>query len=349
MALMIKEVAHTVLYRKYRPERFEDVVGQETVINLVESAVKSGKPAHAYLFTGGRGLGKTTVARIFAKELNTKPTDIYEIDAASKRGIDDIRELREHVRGTPMESKYKVYIIDEVHMLTKEAFNALLKTLEEPPAHAIFILATTEFDKVPDTIKSRTQMLQFKHPTQEILELYITDIAKKELIKITKEAVSLLAQLADKSYRDACGRLEEANIHSADGEINADIIANSFGVPNSVLINKLLEAIVLSNAESASSAIGTNGFANINHELLLNMLLMRIRSLHMLRHKMIKLDEVEKTFGKDEANFLNELANNKDNKLNSAIIIKLLDALVMVKRSPVKSLPLELAISDILG
>lgn len=344
----MQEVTHTVLYRKYRPGRFQDVRGQENVVNLMESAVKSGKPAHAYLFTGGRGLGKTTVARIFAKELNTKPVDIYEIDAASKRGIDDIRELRDHVRGAPMESKYKVYIIDEVHMLTKEAFNALLKTLEEPPVHVIFILATTELDKVPDTIKSRTQMLSFRHPTQEILENYISDIAKLEKIKITKEAVTLLAQLADKSYRDACGRLEESHIHSGGGEVNADVIAKSFGVPNSVLLNNLVQAICLVDINSAKLAISAPHFSSMNHEMLLNMLLTRIRSIHMLKHKMINIEEVAKTFGDDEAQFIENIAGDPNNKLNSQIIIKILDCVQMVKRSPVKSLPLELAISDIL-
>ena len=345
----MKEVAHTVLYRKYRPTKFEDVRGQENIISLITSAVANGKPAHAYLFTGGRGLGKTTVARIFASALNTQPVDIYEIDAASRRGIDDIRELRDHVRGAPMESQYKVYIIDEVHMLTKEAFNALLKTLEEPPEHVIFILATTEIDKVPDTIRSRSQIMQFRHPSQVVLETYITDIAKLEKVKITKEAVTLLAQLADHSYRDACGRLEESIVRSSGKEITADIIAESFGVPNSTMLNNLVKAICLADAESAKLATSAPHFSSLNHEMLLTLLLARIRSAHMLRHKMINQDEVEKTFGQDEAKFLSEIAGNANNKLNSQIIIKLLDAYSLIKRSPIKSLPLELVLSDILG
>ncbi len=346
---MKKETPHTVLYRKYRPAKFEDVIGQETVVQLIKGAADSGRPAHAYLFTGGRGLGKTTVARIFATSLSTQPVDIYEIDAASRRGIDDIRELRDHVRGAPLESKYKVYIIDEVHMLTKEAFNALLKTLEEPPVHAIFVLATTELDKVPDTIRSRTQILTFRHPTQEILETYISNIAKQEKIKITDEAVTLLAQLADKSYRDACGRLEEAAMHSEGKMIDADIIAESFGVPNSVLLGSLVKAIVLRDAESAKSALHAPHFMQMNHELLLSLLLGRIRAVHMLKHKMTTKADVEKTFGTDEAKALEAIALDAGNTLSSARIVKLLDAAVMVKRSPVKSLPLELAILDIVG
>jgi DNA polymerase-3 subunit gamma/tau len=345
----MKEVAHTVLYRKYRPAKFEDVRGQENVISLISSAVASGKPAHAYLFTGGRGLGKTTVARIFATALNTQPVDIYEIDAASRRGIDDIRELREHVRGAPMESKYKVYIIDEVHMLTKEAFNALLKTLEEPGEHVIFILATTEIDKVPDTIRSRSQIMQFRHPSQEILENYIADIAKLEKVKITKEAVTLLAQLADRSYRDACGRLEESIVRSNGSEINADVISESFGVPSSKMLNDLTKAICLADVDSANNATSAPHFNSMNHELLLTLILARVRSVHMLRHKMITIAEVEKTFGQDESKFIETVAMDANNKLNSQIIIKLLDAYNLIRRSPIKSLPLELVISDILG
>ena len=132
-----------VLYRKYRPERFEDVLGQDHIVEVLRESIKNSSIAHAYLFSGGRGTGKTTLARIVAKEVGCTENDLYEIDAASNRGIDDIRELRDAVSTLPFESPYKVYIIDEVHMLTKEAFNALLKTLEEPPAHALFILATT--------------------------------------------------------------------------------------------------------------------------------------------------------------------------------------------------------------
>ena len=145
------------LYRKYRPENFDEVLGQDHIVTTLSESLKLGNVAHAYLFSGGRGTGKTTMARILARAVNCSENDLYEIDAASNRGIDDIRELREAVNTLPFESPYKVYIIDEVHMLTKEAFNALLKTLEEPPAHALFILATTEMDKLPETIVSRCQ------------------------------------------------------------------------------------------------------------------------------------------------------------------------------------------------
>src|SRR5258706_4881767 len=149
------------LYRKYRPNDWDEVLGQDHVVKVLDGSINNGKVAHAYLFSGSRGTGKTSVARIFARALGTSENDIYEIDAASNRGIDDIRELREDVRVLPFESKHKVYIIDEVHMLTKEAWGALLKTLEEPPEHAIFVLATTELGKVPETIRSRCQTFEF--------------------------------------------------------------------------------------------------------------------------------------------------------------------------------------------
>lgn len=173
-----------VLYRKYRPNTWDEVVGQEHIVSVLSQSIESGNFSHAYLFTGGRGTGKTSIARIFAKALGTNPEDITEIDAASNRGIDDIRALREAVRVLPFSSPYKVYIIDEVHMLSRDAFNALLKTLEEPPAHCIFILATTELDKVPDTILSRCQVFSFRNPTERILVKEVERIAAAEHIEI---------------------------------------------------------------------------------------------------------------------------------------------------------------------
>ena len=169
-----------VLYRKYRPQSFKDVLGQENIVKVLEGSVALGNISHAYLFAGSRGTGKTSIARIFAKAIGCSDNDLYEIDAASNRGIDDIRELREAVNTLPFESTYKVYIIDEAHMLTKEAFNALLKTLEEPPKHAVFILATTEIDKLPETIVSRCQVFTFKKPSQKILKELVLNLAKKK-------------------------------------------------------------------------------------------------------------------------------------------------------------------------
>ena len=159
---------------------FSEVRGQDHVVSVLEKEIKNKKPAHAYLFAGGRGTGKTSVARILARELGVTDKDLYEIDAASNRGIDDIRLLREGVYAMPFESPYKFYIIDEAHMLTKEAWNAFLKTLEEPPAHALFVLATTDRDRVPETIQSRCEIYAFKQPTRQMLADTVADVSKKE-------------------------------------------------------------------------------------------------------------------------------------------------------------------------
>ena len=199
----------SVLYRKYRPFDWSDVIGQESIVSVLESSIKMDKIAHAYLFSGTRGTGKTTIARIFARSLEVSDNDVYEIDAASNRGIDDIREIRDGVSVLPFESKYKVYIIDEVHMLTKEAFNALLKTLEEPPQHVIFILATTETDKIPETVLSRCQIFNFKTPNREILKTLINKVAKKEGFTLENGVADLLALLGDGSFRDTLGILQK--------------------------------------------------------------------------------------------------------------------------------------------
>ncbi len=209
------------LYRKYRTKTFTETVGQEHVTKTLENAVKHGKISHAYLFSGPRGVGKTSIARILAHEINGLPyddeahLDIIEIDAASNRRIDEIRDLRERVNTAPSAAKYKVYIIDEVHMLTKEAFNALLKTLEEPPAHVVFILATTEAHKLPETILSRTQRYTLRPvPLDRVVE-HLRTIADGEKIAIDDDALELVAQHGEGSFRDSISLLDQASSVSA--------------------------------------------------------------------------------------------------------------------------------------
>ena len=200
---------HQTLYLKYRPQKLEEVIGQEEIVKLFGNVLQTSKIGHAYLFSGGRGTGKTSIARIIAKELGTNDEDIYEIDAASNRGIDEIRLLREGVSTRPFSSRYKIYIIDEAHMLTIQAANALLKTLEEPPSHAIFILATTDPQKLPKTILSRCQVLDFKKASIISIKELVNKVAKKENIEISDDSIDYIARVADGSYRDALSFLEK--------------------------------------------------------------------------------------------------------------------------------------------
>lgn len=228
---------YQALYRKYRPKNFDDVVGQEVIIKTLSNAINHNKVSHAYLFTGPRGTGKTSIAKIYAKILNCahlenlKPCeecvsctqinnnqniDVIEIDAASNNGVDEIREIRNKVGLVPSNSKYKIYIIDEVHMLTTQAFNALLKTLEEPPAHIIFIFATTEPHKIPRTILSRCQKFDFKKISNKDIVNRLRYIAEIESINITDEALNEIAILADGGLRDSIGMLDQAISYSSD-------------------------------------------------------------------------------------------------------------------------------------
>ena len=238
------------LYRKYRSKNFDEVVGQEEIVQALRNSINSKKISHAYLFSGPRGIGKTSIARIFAYNVNEisfnedyTPVDIIEIDAASNRKIEEIRDLREKARILPVELKYKIYIIDEVHMLTREAFNALLKTLEEPPAHVIFILATTEFDKLPETIVSRTQKYNFKLVTINQVSQHLENISKKEKININRSALDLISQHSEGSLRDALSLLDQVRHLKIDLEITEEDVEESLGVPSNKIINQLLEAI----------------------------------------------------------------------------------------------------------
>lgn len=243
------------LYRTYRSKSLAEVMGQDHITQTLANAIKSGRISHAYLFTGPRGTGKTSTARILAYAINDLPyngqphLDIIEIDAASNRRIDDIRDLRDKVHIMPISARYKVYIIDEVHMLTGEAFNALLKTLEEPPEHVIFIMATTEVHKLPATIISRAQRYSFRPAEAEVVTKHLASIAKQEKITIDDAALNLIAEHGDGSFRDSISLLDQlANV--SDGTITPELVEQTLGLAPRENMQKLIEAISASNQPS---------------------------------------------------------------------------------------------------
>lgn len=252
---VVKEFMGQALYRKYRSQNLEEIVGQQHVVSALKNALRNDKISHAYLLSGPRGVGKTSVARILAAMVNGLPydqisshLDIIEIDAASNRRIDEIRDLREKVHITPTSAKYKVYIIDEVHMLTREAFNALLKTLEEPPAHVIFILATTEAQKLPETIVSRTQRFTFKPITSDDLFEQLAVISKKEQIAISDEALRTIAQHGAGSFRDALNLLDQ--VRNVSDKIEIEDIVGLLGLVPEATTNKIADYILSGDAKA---------------------------------------------------------------------------------------------------
>ena len=267
-------MAYKALYRKYRPQTFSEVVGQEHITETLKGELKAGKISHAYLFTGTRGTGKTSCAKILARAVNClspvggdpclqceacrlalgeEATDIVEMDAASNNGVDDVRILREQINFTPSQMKYRVYIIDEVHMLSTAAFNALLKTLEEPPSHVIFILATTEIHKLPATILSRCQRFDFHRIENTKIVERINFIAEQEGFTITNEAANLIAAAADGGMRDALGILDLCL--SNGNEITEQTVISSLGMSGNEYLNRISQSILDGDTEKVLTLV----------------------------------------------------------------------------------------------
>jgi len=356
-----------VLYRKYRPQKLADVVGQEAITNNLLKQLESGKIAHAYVFSGPRGTGKTSTARIIAKAINCKKAkgdkytepcgeceacvaiaegrylDLIEIDAASNRGIDEIRELREKIGLAPAEGRFKVYIIDEVHMLTNEAFNALLKTLEEPPAHAIFILATTEPQKVPATILSRAQRFDFGRPPVAIITSRLETVSKKEGWTLKKEALTEIAKAADGAFRDAEVLLEKVGAvnPAADEAEVRQILGRSEGQAD------LIKLIIEGETEKALSWLAEFLEAGGNIRLLLEGILEDLRALLLVKQGIGKDLLAEITL--ERFNELQSLASKIANEKAIKWVGLFTQAFVDLRNASIPQLPLELAIIEAIG
>ncbi len=347
------------LYLKYRPQSLDALLGQDLVKNSLKLAFSNKKLAHAYLLVGPRGTGKTSTARILAKMVNCEEKstpcnkcasclsitngsnlDLIEIDAASNRGIDDIRDLRDKIKLAPTSSKKKVYIIDEVHMLTEEAFNALLKTLEEPPDHALFILATTNAEKIPATILSRVQRLDFKLAAKKDLLEGLRKIAKAEKLDIEDAALELLAKKADGSFRDGIKLLDQ--VAAWDKKITLEEINNNFSTTKFETVVELLNS--LANHDSKQALLTLNNLSGDPRELILS-LMESLRHLLLIQNGLEVL--VKEDLGSDRFEALKQLSEKFSLADLSLSLEKLQEAIERLKFSPIPSLPLELAMVEI--
>lgn len=364
------------IYRKYRPKKLADLIGQEIIVEVIKNAAISDKFSHAYLFFGPRGSGKTTTARLIAKIANcekrlenekfkaagepcneclscqeideNRAMDVIEIDAASNRGIDEIRNLKEAIKFSPASRRYKVYIIDEVHQLTKEAFNALLKTLEEPPAHAIFILATTEYEKVPATILSRTQRFHFKRlPLMQIVEK-LKLIIKDEKIKADDEALELVAASAEGSFRDAESLLDQ--IAGMEEQISLESVEKILGRVGFLKTSEIADALLKNNSDGALDILAKINEGGFNLTQFNKDLISYLRRVLALRFSASLENEFKKELTQNELNLLRKHSQALNSPAMEHKAINLLKSLIRaygeMKYSPFPIIPLEVAIIE---
>ncbi len=363
-------MANLVLYRKYRPQKFSDVVGQEHITRTLANAISMNEAAHAYLFAGPRGTGKTTLARLLAKSLNCEgrkkgsyepclkclscdevsrniSPDIIEIDAASNRGIDEIRLLKEAVRFAPTRGEYKVYIVDEVHMLTKEAFNALLKTLEEPPSHVIFVMATTEINKVLPTIISRSQRFDFRRLRHSEIRDRLAYLAKCEAKKIDPKILDMIAARSDGCARDAESLLGQIFV-VGDG-LNLDEIRSLLGLTDIQAISEFIGHIAAGSRKEALTHLSALGEKGVDCEEFIKSLLGYLRWMMYLKVDEKLSDIVSREISEEDLAVIKAMTQKFEmHKLQQASRL-FLEAMQNIKYSPIPELPIELAVVELLG
>ena len=363
---------HLAIYRKYRPATFEDLLGQETIVKILKEEAKQDRLSHAYIFSGPRGTGKTTSARLIAKIANCekrasdqkfrekgepcndcatcraidegKALDVIEIDGASNRGVDEIRNLKESIRTSPSASRFKVYIIDEAHMLTKDAWNALLKTLEEPPAYVVIVLATTEIEKVPATISSRAQKFYFKLVPREKIVQKLARIAKEEDVKISPEALDLIADYAEGSFRDSESLLDQM-VSFGDKTVDVEEIEKAVGKISFDKIDAFAEMLVKGDVSGALAFVAEVADGGFNLSQFLRDVIQHLRRILVLRVS----PQMEEVFKKEMmAEHLAKLiAQSKNLKpAHIALLKTLINAYGEMRYSQFPRIPLEVAIVE---
>lgn len=364
-------MSEQVLYRKYRPRDFSEVVGQEQVTGAIQNAFRTGRVAHAYLFSGPRGVGKTSMARLIAKSLNCashasgkgevpcnvcasctafnegRGADVIEIDAASNRGIDDIRELRDGVRFVPTQGAYKTYIIDECHQLTKEAFNALLKTLEEPPSHAVFILATTDPEKVPATIISRTQHYQFRRPRPDEIAARLGTVAKKDGVVLEPDAAQLIAFAAEGSFRDAESILCQI-MAVQDKKITRAEAEEILGLPKREAAKQMFTLIAQKKSAEALALIQELAEAGYDLTYFGKLLMQYFRAALFLKtDAALKRFVASEMLADEYERIVAHLPSFTSQELAAGVNI-IFDNLQRFRKTPIPQLPLELAVIELI-